>query len=88
MHVYTTQSNHKAIPDNHVILRCAVKCILEENCQSFVIDSDHEDPCVYIYQNSSNGVSGEVEFYKESEGQLFNINQGFKQQCIELRFDL
>ena len=88
MHIYTTQSNHKEITDNNVILRCAVKCNLEENCQSFVIDSNQEDPCVYVYQNSSSGVSGEVEFYKESEGQLFYINQGIKHQRIELPFDL
>ena len=82
MQVYTTQSNHKAILDNHVILCCAVKCNLEENCQSFVVDSNKEDPCVHLYQNSSNEGSGEVEFYKESEGQLFNINQGIKQPGI------
>ena len=50
----------------HLVIRCGIKCNLEQYCQGFVISPAEADPCILLFENSTNleTAGGEV-FYKE-----------------------
>ena len=50
----------------HLVIRCGMKCNLEQYCQGFVISSAKADPCILLFENSTNlETAGNEVFHKE-----------------------
>ena len=56
--------------ERHLVISCGVKCNLEQFCQGFVISPAEADPCILLFENSTNlETAGNEVFYKEIEGE-------------------
>ena len=56
--------------ERHLVIRCGVKCNLEQFCQGFVISPPEADPCILLFENATNlETAGDEVFYKELEGE-------------------
>ena len=65
-HVETSRT----APESHLVLRCGMKCNLEEFCKGFLISSAEADPCILLFEHLDNSATvGNEVFCKEKQGE-------------------